>query len=258
MICAITSYYNPLGWKSRLRNYQQFRAKLHCPLITVELNSNEIDDAIHLQSPDLLWQKERLLNVALDHLPPNCEIVCWIDADIVWENDFCKQVETALTKYDLVQMFSVCKREKQNQVRSITLGGNGGNGLAWCAKREDIEATRFFDYCIVGSGDSAFYCGASGNAWRHNVPRELKKEWEQWGVKASEVFKRISCLPTTCKHFYHGRAVDRRYRSRWRLLNGFAPSDLLLVDQAYQWTTEARPRFAHKLEDYFRGRREDS
>jgi hypothetical protein len=35
---AITSYFNPAGYKLRLSNYRKFRANLGTPLVTVELS----------------------------------------------------------------------------------------------------------------------------------------------------------------------------------------------------------------------------
>ena len=37
---AITSYFNPGGFKSRLQNYKTFRKHLNIPLIAVELSFN--------------------------------------------------------------------------------------------------------------------------------------------------------------------------------------------------------------------------
>ena len=72
---AITTYYpfdDPPGQRRRLQVYREFRRRLRLPLVTVELSLNGFhlspDDAeVLVQIPDgaLLWQKERLLNVAL-------------------------------------------------------------------------------------------------------------------------------------------------------------------------------------------------
>ena len=38
------------------------------------------------QPSNVLWQKERLLNIALEHLPDNCTKVVWLDADTFFTN----------------------------------------------------------------------------------------------------------------------------------------------------------------------------
>ena len=69
---AITSYYNPLGYRRRRANYRTFRRHLAIPLLTVELaygapelSEADADRYVGLRGGALLWQKERLLNVAM-------------------------------------------------------------------------------------------------------------------------------------------------------------------------------------------------
>ena len=38
MLWAITSFFNPAGYKSRLTNYRLFRSRLDVPLVAVELS----------------------------------------------------------------------------------------------------------------------------------------------------------------------------------------------------------------------------
>ena len=42
---AITSYFNPIGYRRRLANYRAFRARLSVPLLAVELTGPELTDA---------------------------------------------------------------------------------------------------------------------------------------------------------------------------------------------------------------------
>ena len=46
---AITSYYNPVGYRRRLANYGLFRANIGVPLVTVELS---FDDRFELTDQD--------------------------------------------------------------------------------------------------------------------------------------------------------------------------------------------------------------
>ena len=78
MLWAITSYFNPAGYNTRLANYRAFRARLKVPLVTVEasfdgrvqLRAGDAEILVQRTARDVLWQKERLLNVALGFLPP--------------------------------------------------------------------------------------------------------------------------------------------------------------------------------------------
>src|SRR5450759_1082712 len=70
---AITSYFNPVGYRRRLSNFRIFRERLKVPLVVVELTygsdfelqEQDADILIQLRGGAVLWQKERLLNLAL-------------------------------------------------------------------------------------------------------------------------------------------------------------------------------------------------
>lgn len=205
---AITSHFNPSGYKRRLSNYRAFRRHLPLPLVTVELsfgaqfelNEDDADILIQLRGRDVLWQKERLLNLALKALPHNCEKVLWIDADVVFEkSDWCKQAEDRLDEYPLVHLFServnlsrgqsvppsLCEDRAAVSVDSkcISIGykiaegivasndlhkadaplvSGSTTGLAWGARRSLLEEHGFYDRCVVGSADRAMLCAGLG------------------------------------------------------------------------------------------------
>jgi len=78
---AVTSYFNPMKSRRRLANYRTFRSRLDVPLVTVELafdgqfelTSGDADHLIQLSGGDIMWQKERLLNIALEAVPDKVE-----------------------------------------------------------------------------------------------------------------------------------------------------------------------------------------
>jgi hypothetical protein len=111
---AITSYYNPIGYHRRLANYRLFHRYLEVPLVTVEwspdgrfeLQPGDAEILVQIGSGDVLWQKERLLNIALSHLPTECEHVAWLDCDLIfdrpgWSETGCRLLEN----YPLIQLF---------------------------------------------------------------------------------------------------------------------------------------------------------
>ncbi len=112
---AITAFFNPARYRRRWSNYQVFRQRLPIPLATVELTfdgafelrSGDADLLVQLRNGDVLWQKERLLNLALAALPATCRSVVWVDCDIVFERtDWPAAVEQALDRFPLVQPYS--------------------------------------------------------------------------------------------------------------------------------------------------------
>ena len=113
---AITCLFNPCGYRSRLRNYRVFRAHLPLPLVTVELafddrpfelDASDAERLVQIRGGDRMWQKERLLNVALQHLPHDCDKVVWTDCDTVFpEPEWPKRVGRSLDTFRMVQVFS--------------------------------------------------------------------------------------------------------------------------------------------------------
>ena len=109
MIWTITTYYNPQKYQSRYTNFKTFSKNLQTPLLVVEFSHNgqfqlcKDDATILIQIPkgDILWQKERLLNVALQNLPKNVDNVAWVDSDVIftdpnWQKrlkNFYKQIK---------------------------------------------------------------------------------------------------------------------------------------------------------------------
>src|SRR5262249_12525798 len=111
---AITCYFNPIGYQRRLENYHTFRQHLAVPLVTVELAFNgafqlqrgDADILVQLRGGDVLWQKERLLNLALKLLPDNCDKVAWLDCDVVFESDdWAARASHALDDFALLHLF---------------------------------------------------------------------------------------------------------------------------------------------------------
>ena len=90
---AITSYFNPMRSMRRLQNFRIFRNRLTVPLVAVELSYGadfelqepDADILIQLRGGALLWQKDRLLNLALEALPDDCRKVAWLDSTNLWQ-----------------------------------------------------------------------------------------------------------------------------------------------------------------------------
>ena len=123
---AITCYFNPIDYKRRLENYHTFRRNLAVPLVTVELSFDgnfqlqhgDADILVQLHGRDVLWQKERLLNVALQSVPDTCDKIAWLDCDVVFESDdWAEHTSRALDHFGLVHLF----QERHNLPRYATL-----------------------------------------------------------------------------------------------------------------------------------------
>ena len=112
---AVSAYFNPCGYRRRLSNYRTFRQQLSVPLLTVELGfggrfdltAADADLLIQLPGRDILWHKERLLNIAVGALPAEVTQAAWLDCDVVFERgDWSQLASQALDDYPLLQLYT--------------------------------------------------------------------------------------------------------------------------------------------------------
>lgn len=216
---AISCYFNPARRRSRLRNYRIFRSRLTVPLLTVELVLHGVPeltaedaDVLHqIQGGEqhILWQKERLLNLAMERLPADCSAVAWLDSDIVFANPLWpEQAMALLARHQLIQLFDrvvylpqeaslapclepfLLEAERyywqpgavSNQlaeqpvtflkVNQRGFGSMGNPGMAWAAQRSFLKRHGLYDRAIIGSGDMLFYAAIFDR--RNKVDRQLK------------------------------------------------------------------------------------
>jgi len=204
----VTTYYNPCAYRSRFENYHHFRRGLSAPLLTIELarpgcfelTEDDATQLVRVESEDVMWQKERLTNLALDHLPPECEALAWVDCDILFESDaWVEDASLALKTYPLVQCFTRMRYLPQDARLSAPLAeqtyftrpslgarlqqgedvfsSNATSladairhgvpwscsaGAAWSMRRDVLASVGLYDAMIVGGGDGALAHAALG------------------------------------------------------------------------------------------------
>ncbi|UCG75950.1 MAG: hypothetical protein JSV95_01070 [Gemmatimonadota bacterium] len=206
-IWAITSYFNPAGFATRYANYRVFRERIGIPLLSVELvygdapqlTAPDADRLVQLAGKDVLWQKERLLNVALRSLPASCRFVVWLDCDVVFRNpQWAAETREMLGRVPLVQPYrrvldldartsaegtwagpdeldgSAVVLERESMASqfcrgAIDFGSTSSSmldehspGHAWAARRDLLERVGFYDAMVMGSGDLVMAMAAIG------------------------------------------------------------------------------------------------
>jgi hypothetical protein len=175
-VWAVTSYFNPLGWRSRLTNYRFFRKHLEVPLVTVEwhpsgefqLDSGDADLLVQIKGGDLMWQKERLLNKGLESIPSEAEFIAWIDCDIVFCHPGWPQAAVqTLAEQKAVQLFSKAHYLNHTETRSL-LDSSGRRSDLVRQPPKGGAVTRSSGSLIGQKGASAFdgfHEGNPGLAW---------------------------------------------------------------------------------------------
>ncbi|MEX0785385.1 MAG: hypothetical protein WD939_01995 [Dehalococcoidia bacterium] len=301
---AITSYFNPAGFASRLSNFRIFRERTNVPLVVAEASFNgefqleppDADILIQVHG-DVMWQKERLLNVALDALPSECDAVAWLDCDVVFERpDWAERAKKLLGSYVLVQPFryaydlargelpesvgelqTACRDSIAYQhqaglltpadIRPWKLGGQKHlcDGFAWMARRELLEKHRFYDVRILGGGARDLACAALGDVdllfeGRPFTPAQVA-HLRAWATPfAEEVRGRLSYVDGRAYHLWHGSYEDRRWRTRQNelLKFDFDPASDIALGSDGGWRWSSDKKDMHAyVAQYFRLRRED-
>jgi len=117
---VLTTIFNPASFKSRYELYHQFAqhmAQTGAQLITIEcifpeLGQHEFQVTsptnpchIQLKSKSIYWMKENLINIAASRLPTKAKWICWLDADIHFEDrNWIELTIEQLKKYTVVQV----------------------------------------------------------------------------------------------------------------------------------------------------------
>ena len=135
---AITAYFNPARYRQRRHNYREFRRRLSAPLLTVELGydgrfelgNRDADVLIRVEGWDVMWQKERLLNIGLRALPSECRYVAWLDCDVVFERSDWTEA-TCRTQDDcpVVHLFGEVYELGRTELAEAPLG-SGTKGMS--------------------------------------------------------------------------------------------------------------------------------
>jgi hypothetical protein len=295
---AITSYFNPAGYRRRLSNFKIFRERLGIPLVVVELTYGpdfelEKQDAeilIQLRGGAVLWQKERLLNLALQALPKDCRNVAWLDCDVVFgAADWAESAARLLDRFAIIQLFknvhylspywaptkdftTELEFTRPSAAFSISSGlpanasightldsreGTSATGFAWAARRELLVRHGFFDACILGGGDRAMNCAANHCfdeiAKRHYWNKRQQDRYIAWAEPFYEsVRSENQYLDGDIFHLWHGNVSARATRKRHEGLQRFQfdPFTDIAIETNGCWRWNTEKQEMH---DYIRG-----
>lgn len=300
---AISCFFDPVDSVQRKRNYRLFRESLSLPLAVVELafdapfflGKGDAEILIQVRGGSRLWQKERLLNMALHSLPEECQAVAWVDADLLFPDPaWSDNVLAALELHPVLQPFSevrhlvpqsenamgeclgtngsiasaICAGGRFGQIVSDTINrefGRAACGHAWAARRRVLAQFGLYDGCIVGGGDTAFAGAAFGEPQAvvraHHMGPHQARRYAEWAKSASGIIGgNVGFVPGTVSHLWHGELFDRRGSERHLGLSslGFDPYGDLTPHPSGAWSfAEERPDLAEYVERYFVDRKED-
>lgn len=231
-IWGIATYFNSSRSHVLRENLAKFSASIRSQglkLLVVELAFDEVpfevsldicDLLIHRRSNVVLWQKERLLNIGIEYLPPDCDKVVWLDADIIFENqNWVQDTSRLLESYAVVQPFehaywlpqgscdmqgdpsyglgegnampgmaAVMSRRTDWRRALANYFEHGHSGFAWAVRRDILDRHRLYDLHVLGGGDitlaHAFYGDEDfwrgRNYWCRNMTKAELAAIAEW------------------------------------------------------------------------------
>lgn len=295
-LAAVCCYFNPCRYRARLHNYHAFRAgivKTGIRLLTVELaiglqdwELGDIPDVLRVRAQDVLWHKERLLNLGIAQLiREGFTKIAWLDADILFHDPaWPAKLSASLDRCVLSQAFALATRRRLRHDEPTTKPGTLHflhrtgqlnrelTGLAWGARAELLSAHPLYDACIVGGGDrancfAACYSqnNANAEAFFDSICESFlmtpaqKEHYRRWATPfGAFVDGRIGFIDSRVEALYHGEHAARFYTTRHKLLIDFDPfQDIAYnADGCWRWAS-AKPHLHQRLYDYFLLRNED-
>lgn len=255
--------------------------------------SRSIEETLlQLRTYSTIWHKENMQNLMLARLPHDWKYVACIDADVEFQRkDWAVETMQMLQHHYAVQMFQTAvdlgpsgevtgnhngfaysyKSGKPRPEKNPETGYSYPHwhpGFAWAYRREAVEYLGgFYDVSVLGSGDHLMAWSLIGeNMLPANMTQGYIKSLQDWQDRAERLIRRdIGYVDGTLLHYWHGKKRDRRYQSRWKILDEFRFDPFLDLKRdwqgLYQLDEDGTPRmngFRDAMNDYFASRDEDS
>ena len=245
---GISTFFNPGRHENKVENFRKFKGAVAAQglqMLCVELvfgdstfqlldaSSDAPDCEIMVQrrtsEGNTLWQKERLLNIALDNLPASVTKVMWLDSDLIFLNDdWVPETAELLDQYPVVQPFGWMTYLPADQgseygtekLPTLPLGQGvsgvyhgaglgvsqfgelcfranfviGHPGFAWAARREVITSAGFYDRSIIGGGDRIMLGAFTGHYnGARKMPPMMAEDVRAFGARLRRSSGRRTC-----------------------------------------------------------------
>jgi hypothetical protein len=295
----VTTYFNSAGYATRRANYDAFSGRIAASglrLLTVECAFGDAPfelpaspEVLRVRARDVMWQKERLLNLAIAGLPASCGKVAWLDCDVLFENpEWASETSRLLETVAAVQPFDVAielprgtpsyhgdgkatpgfaamREADPDATRARTYPFHGHTGFAWAARREALGAWGLYDALVVGGADHMIAHAMSGD-WGspclgQHYGRAHSEHCLRWARHFHQGLREgIAHVPGALLHLWHGDFADRDYVGRHERLSSFRfdpESDLRIAESGcWEWASH-KPAMHAAVAEYFARRNED-
>jgi len=288
---VILPYFNYCGFKSRRRLFiecvERLRKTPGLRLVIAEaLGPAPLPKLpvthFTFQVKDQIWIKENLVNMVVPKLPADWLYVAWIDADLTflnqnWVEDTIHQLE----QNEVVQLFQTCvnlgpkgesmkidkgfgymHKDSGTKYTPTDRYGFWHPGYAWACSRYAWEKMGgLIDWAILGSADRHMAMAMIGQV-RSSAPGNINLNYKILLMVFEARCKnfRLSYVPGTILHHWHGSLANRRYKERWQILteHNFDPREDLATDAlGLTFLSKKGKRMSKDISRYFVERKED-
>lgn len=282
-------YFNCIKSKRLLMNYLYVVEKLkiaNIPVFTLEMFEEhpEIKDAFHYKTNFILFQKERLCFLLEKHIPKHFTKLVFMDSDLILDNsNWYNELSHKLDFFDVIQPFSkalwlditytkIVKQRpsivffKKFNILNNTFGNGGYHpGYMWGFRREWFNNVGFFQYAVLGGGDSFSMIG-----FLNSHPLLFFKEYftqlkcmysslHQYLLSFKNNTPRICNLDSNIFHLWHGSPTKRAYVSRWNILKSISDiRHILSIGSNGLFVLKYNPTLMKQIKMYFLNRQDDS
>ena len=267
-LAVVSCFFNPGGSIQRVKNFQAYLAAMRgsgvrCLVVELAFGNNAFrivdhDDVIQLRSNDVLWHKERLLNIGISQLlREGYRKIAWLDGDVVFQDaHWPLEIANRLEQVNLCQVFETIGIQAHDQgppviarsavkyfretghlylqparpIRSMLTGvlKGGQSGFGWAARAEVLQKVPLFEGAVVGGGDKLMYIASLADDFSASEFQDLSQS-------------RFSC--SVCGH----RNRSEAYRAQ-----------LLAWAQRWSATVDGKVDYARlHLTDMYHGKRDD-
>lgn len=281
-IHAVSVYWNPAGSENLRENAIRFEKEFRqwgIPLTIIE--AVQVDQLFPNAEPvpydpatNCLWQKERLINYAVERLPASVDVVAWVDMDILFlDRHWVEKAAESMKTHRVAQLFRKWLWADANGYVMDHLSGIGENASHFIAGERSnpggaLIAHRdvfpLYEHHICGGGDSAAmlaWTGQWGSPFFEKMSFPHRRHCLEWAAEANaKVRGKVTDIDSGAVHLFHGTRHDRKYWDRHLALaeHHFHPDRDVIADRLLEWTPEAPEALKNYLAGYFRSRNEDS
>ena len=304
---VVLAYNNPIRWISRHKlmlnciNYMLGFSNIRLTVVECAYGERPFEfdnipnvNLVKVRAQTLLWLKENLINVGVQHLPPDWKYLAWIDGDVTFENtNWVQETIHALQQYQIIQPWSdAIDLGPENRLLAThksfcyqwymgkPLVANSANfwtfnngpydyphtGWAWACTRQFFDwVGGLIDIAVMGAGDHHMALALVGKVNRSvptdKMPASYMRHLNLWQSRALHHGNlNIGFVPGTLRHHFHGSKNHRKYIERWKMItdNRFDPDYDIKKNSFGVWELAGnKPQLSHELDVYFRQRNED-